>query len=579
MTSPDMQSPVGSLSPAAMNWLQDMLAKPIGQEGKQILQALAGIGDSMLSRFFKGYTDIADVFAHAFDDLGTELGGIPGMSGVQAWVDDIEGLLTNALDLIDNVFTGVTDIVDGLAFAVTGQGVEGNIAEGMHMVVQGLTAFLELANVVMDLITELIDGVLGVTGGTMSQLVEVLSWVIEMANKFLLFFNGIYDVFGDLLDFTPGGARPLAPLLAGLPKLLTIFSNLDAGKLIGEIPTALLAGVQGAIDDVSGFLQDFVDAVLQAIRGIPVVGGTLADIIAEVGNLNSKAVTAQSTATSAQATAANAQSTATSVVEGIFNGWFGSGSTGAPAEAQQTIEAIKDAVMNGYLVQTVTSSGTWTKPANLSELTVICVGAGQNGANGSGGSGGAGGLSGGFLAQAINPTTVASTVALTIGASNGAATSFGSHASSSPGAGGIATAFGYSSTSSIPGDGGKGGNASTASSGSPGRTAGVAGGPTPLASGGAAGTTSSSSGGAGGSGGAVSAAVPTKCGGGGAGGGGGGGWAVGATGGNGGNGGYPGGGAGGGGGSSKPYYSFAGNPGTGGTGAGGVMWIFTKTGA
>ncbi|TWS24413.1 hypothetical protein FK268_12550 [Tsukamurella sputi] len=250
MTSPDFQTPAGALSPAAMNWLQDMLAKPIGKEGKQILQALASIGDSMLSRFFKGYTDIADVFAHAFDELGAELGGIPGMSGVQAWVDDIEGLLTNALDLIDNVFTGVTDIVDGLAFAVTGRGVEGNIAEGMHMVVQGLTVFLELVNAAMDMLKELIDGVLGVAGGTMHQLVQVLSWMIGVANQFLLFFNSIYDVFAALLGFAPGGDRPLSALTNALPNLLTAFSPLNAAKLVGQLPQTIIDGLKGFLDAV-----------------------------------------------------------------------------------------------------------------------------------------------------------------------------------------------------------------------------------------------------------------------------------------------------------------------------------------
>lgn len=570
MTSPDFQTPAGALSPAAMNWLQDMLAKPIGQEGKQILQALASIGDSMLSRFFKGYTDIADVFSHAFDELGAELGGIPGMSGVQAWVDDIEGLLTNALDLIDNVFTGVTDIVDGLAFAVTGQGVEGNIAEGMHLVVQGLTTFLELANTVMDLITELIDGVLGVTGGTMHQLVQVLSWVIGVANQFLLFFNGIYDVFGDLLDFAPGGERPLAALLAGLPNLLSVFSNLDAGNLIGEIPSALLAGVQDAIDDVGQFVQNFMDAVLRAIRGVPVVGGTLADIIAEIGGLQQKAVDAQSNAAAAQTTATSVQSDLGSVVEGIWNGWFGSGGSGQAAEAQQTIAAIKDAVLNGYTVQTITSSQTWTKPSGtLTEIVVAGVGSGKNGAAGvrsSAPGGGAGGLNGGYLVQAFDPASVPATVAVTIG-TNGNPTSFGSLLTTTPGSGGIATQFGFSSTSSTPGSGGRGSDFSSTATG---------GGSTPLAAGGTPGATSTGSGSNGGAGGTVSAGTSTKCGGGGGGGGGAGGTfnnSIG-SGGKGGDGGYPGGGGGGGG--QGNGIAGSNTSGAGGTGANGVLWVFYR---
>ncbi|SDT84729.1 hypothetical protein [Gordonia westfalica] len=71
-----------------------------------------------------------------------------------------------------------------------------------------------------------------------------------------------------------------------------------------------------------------------------------------------------------------------SIINGIFNGWFGGGSVGDPQEVQYTIQAIADAVLNGYNVETKVTSGTWTKPENITELIVGLIGCGKNGSDG-----------------------------------------------------------------------------------------------------------------------------------------------------------------------------------------------------
>lgn len=254
------------------------------------------------------------------------------------------------------------------------------------------------------------------------------------------------------------------------------------------------------------------------------------------------------------------------IINGIFNGWFGGGSVGDPLEVQYTIEAIKDAVINGYNVQTIVSSQAWTKPENLTELVVIVIGGGENGENGRGSTDPAkGGRGGGYLAQNLDPESVPATVQCTIGTRNNP-TSFGDLVVSSFGANGIASQFGFTETNSLPGAGGNGGYSTS--------IAAQNGQGTPLAAGGERGANGGSfgSGGNGGAGGNANPAAVTKAGGGG-GGGGGGSATIGQTGGAGGPGGYPGGGGGGGGGNSNTLTP---NHGAGGYGATGIMFIYSK---
>lgn len=129
-------------------------------------------------------------------------------------------------------------------------------------------------------------------------------------------------------------------------------------------------------------------------------------------------------------------------------------------------------------------SPTWTKPANLRYITVVCIGGGGGGGGGytgagfqNGGSGGGGGASNSTLISAINlPATVAVTVgaagtggAIDTNGVDGGSSSFGSYLSAnggtkglarstSGGAGGTATGSGVAGSAGTGGTGaGKGG--------------------------------------------------------------------------------------------------------------------------
>ncbi len=402
---------------------------------------------------------------------------------------------------------------------------------------------------------------------TMGKVTGLLDWqqVQNQINALLspdpdLMIVPINAIVQDVKDFIIGHRNKTARL-TGDGKLnsvdiLGLLSQSQVANLVSDLGGKASAATVAAVQD---FVNNLVNAILQAIRGVPVVGGTLANIVSEVGGLNT--------------TANQAQSTADAVQAGIVNGWSGGPTSGADADTYNTLSAVRDAILSGYTVETFTSSGTWSNPSGLTELVVICVGGGGNGtsgANGQAGSGstaagGTGGTSGGYIAASVDPSTLPSTVTVTVGAA-GNTSSFGSYVVSSAGGGGIASSFGYSATSSTPGAGGNGGGTVT----NTGTSSGAPGTPSAAGAGGAGGSIGGGSGTAGGS---VSVAAVTKCGGGGGGGGGSGNTSS-RNGGTGGAGGYPGGGGGGGG--AGMYHVFSGAGGGGGSGAAGVVWVFSR---
>lgn len=264
----------------------------------------------------------------------------------------------------------------------------------------------------------------------------------------------------------------------------------------------------------------------------------------------------------------------------MFNKWLNrTDGTGTVAEVEQVVESIRDAVLNGYNVHTVTANETnWPVPSHT-EAIIIAIGGGEQGQGGTNNTstiGRIGGRSGSYIAQPVNLTGVAA-LDTQIGTqgnksyvrvANTTTPHTGTVVLASPDlgtVGSIAGPLGYTPTSSTPGRGGNGGGMGT------GRDLPTAGESSALGAGGLPGGNNGIWGTPGQPGGSVSAGSATKCGGGG---GGGGGAAVQSlnVGGNGGNGGYPGGGGGAGG----NCNGTANQVGSGGAGAIGVVFILTR---
>lgn len=446
---------------------------------------------------------------------------------------------------------------------------------------------------------------------------DIVKWITGVADggiaELKLWFDNLKQFLAHI-DFNSPSFNPLAAagifidmILAPVGKLATLIGGLlsgsvipglDASKIIsGQFAQDMIAGLGGVLSGINSMINQVIDI----FRGVLVtpINQALQDLKDWWNAITGK--TSHLNGTGGYDASKLVGEVAKSAVEGlvqlgndvvggfqaITNGWFGgSTATGTPVEVQATIETIKQAVINGYTVDTITSSRSYDKPAaNITELVVTGINAGSSGFGGqsgntsAGGVGGSGGLNGGFLALKFNPNSITWPVDVTIGV-NGNDTSFGSYLTPTSGAGGIQGEFGYQATSSTPGSGGAGGTGgykagTSANYGTAGRT-GIA---SAAAGGGTGGSASAMPAGNGTAGDSVSAGAETKCGGGGGGGGGGGnptGTLVQAKGGNGGAAGYPGGGGGGGGGGAGFSTGSQGSGGTGGPGASGVLWVFWK---
>lgn len=124
--------------------------------------------------------------------------------------------------------------------------------------------------------------------------------------------DGVSDVIAAITGLLNGDLDDLnawaQSVVAGFEDLLDALRGDYVGSdtMLLQIQTwanTLFAWVQ----DVADFVQDLLDAVVRGIRGIPVVGAPIADVIAELAGLGTKASTALSTANTALTTATDAQ--------------------------------------------------------------------------------------------------------------------------------------------------------------------------------------------------------------------------------------------------------------------------------
>ncbi|MGC5249651.1 hypothetical protein ACPXB3_22335, partial [Gordonia sp. DT219] len=273
---------------------------------------------------------------------------------------------------------------------------------------------------------------------------DALNWIKDLIEKLTgQARTSLEDALTDAATF----ATQLKTLLSG-GSVLSPLPNLTSLVQLGQSQiTGLVSDLGGkastaAVDTLNTFVQNLVDAILRALRGVPVVGGTLADIISDLGGVKDTADTAQ---------------------QQISTGVSGQVVTAGLLDVQQfTLTSF-----------TTPGSATYIPPTppsgyEIDYYLVTAYGAGQGGGRGEGAPGGRGG---GRVVRRLSPAEMdASSKAVVVGApgigksssdglgSGGGVSSFGGTlVQSSPGSSSIPTQYGPLPSSAAPGDGGRAG--------------------------------------------------------------------------------------------------------------------------
>lgn len=449
-------------------------------------------------------------------------------------------------------------------------------------VIEGLTDALgELGDDIEDALSWIKDLIERLTGQARATLTEAIGDALTFGNQLKTILSG-----GSVASPLPNLAGAVVGTVQTMVEQIAAIASGDVVTPINAVVQSFKdgwAGLSALTSGVESWIQDLIDAILRAIRKVPVVGGSLADIIAEVGGLDTRTTQAKDTADAVQA--------------GIVEGWAGGSTSGVDLDVYDTMGAIRALVGgDGYTRVNITSTTTWIKPAGTTEVIVVGIAAGQNGQPGAETGvkdhcpGGTGGLGGGHKVQALDQSAF-NALHITVG-TNGQPTQVRYGSDSGPivmeaitgGAGAMATQFGYTSSQSQAGSGGNGGRGTRLNDDntpSESRISGLPGAPSAAAQGGAGGNHGNLNGQSGSGGGSVAVNAPVPSGGGGGGGGqGGGGASMGIDridGGAGGAGGFPGGGGGGGGGGGTYGFIYRrGNGGAGGAGGAGLAIIYHR---
>lgn len=87
-----------------------------------------------------------------------------------------------------------------------------------------------------------------------------------------------HGTINTLSTFVTGLVNDIGNALGWLSDLVDDLWN-DVARVIGSIPQTLVSGLTGALNGINNAIQQVIEGIITAIRGIPIVGGGIADLI------------------------------------------------------------------------------------------------------------------------------------------------------------------------------------------------------------------------------------------------------------------------------------------------------------
>lgn len=132
----------------------------------------------------------------------------------------------------------------------------------------------------------------------------LFDWLDTLVNNLLGSFGipAIGDLFDRILDLGDELADffGLGQLTAGgLDDLINDLLH-NPLEVLGQIPQALVSGLTNALNSANNFIQNVVNIIIQGIKKVPIVGGTIANLLEAVTGLTNTVETTESNVTIVQ---------------------------------------------------------------------------------------------------------------------------------------------------------------------------------------------------------------------------------------------------------------------------------------
>ncbi|WGH22051.1 minor tail protein [Gordonia phage MerCougar] len=158
-------------------------------------------------------------------------------------------------------------------------------------------------------------------GGLVDALGDLGDGIVAVVNNVGEFFDNITGRLGSTVTDIQEWVSQLGTILSG--------GTVGAGLL----PT-LSNGLRNVVGGIQDFAQNILDAIIRAIRGVPFVGGSLANLIEEVTGL-------RTTADVASATALTADTKANDLAANVRDGAEDTGSAAGSGPIAEAFEAVR----------------------------------------------------------------------------------------------------------------------------------------------------------------------------------------------------------------------------------------------
>ncbi|AKJ71711.1 hypothetical protein TIN2_21 [Tsukamurella phage TIN2] len=273
----------------------------------------------------------------------------------------------NAFQIVILASDDISPVSETVVQSITNPAANGDWTKmsGQYVVPEGITS-VRVRLVVTSTTTV---GTVWFDDMSMSKINEVRQGLIE---NLIPDLSGLWGNFTSVFEKITGvlGAGPMQ-----LQQWIGQLKNILSGVAIpgGDLFPTLSQAINGAISNVQTFSQNLLNGILSGIRKIPVVGGSIADVISELTGLKDTtqtavdaAGTAQTTADMAHVAADNAVSTA---VDTVKQGLNNAGPQAAPI--QSALKSFIDLIFGSGTSSGSTPIVRWSQEVLLCSSPVI----------------------------------------------------------------------------------------------------------------------------------------------------------------------------------------------------------------